>query len=460
MALTKVTNSMIQGAIVNVLDFGAVGDGVADDTIAIQAAVNSVTEGTIYFPNGTYRITGSILIDASVKYSLNLQGTGLASKILYDGTTSSIPMIYYYKGSNSAFATVENLQFYNNYRTGDTVLNGIVAIRIGEKNALAVSGVNGTCNMTIRKCQIQYCDIGIEIYSESDQTTIEDNYFFVWTGYAVWCGKNPSVVSGTGSASVRVQKNLMIGGQNGSWAVKIKGEACSVVDNVIQNATSGDGIWIFESKNFRISTNYTESTGGDNFIYVEDGGLGYIGENTIGSYPGANIIEIDATSYGINIGPNWYATSGGFPAFLILIDPAATSINILGEQKQTVVGGGGISGPVNFIIGATGNTTVLQTLKAAKVNTDLSFINVPGASTSTLFTVVGKSAYFVSITQGTELYSETAIVTVPENATTAIVTSLYQTNANLALSASGLNIRATNGVGATRTVHFAYLRIL
>ena len=31
MALTKVTFSMIEGAFVNVLDFGAVGDGVTDE---------------------------------------------------------------------------------------------------------------------------------------------------------------------------------------------------------------------------------------------------------------------------------------------------------------------------------------------------------------------------------------------------------------------------------------------
>lgn len=40
---------------ISVKDFGAVGDGVTDDTAAIQAAVDN--GGTIYFPNGTYEIT-------------------------------------------------------------------------------------------------------------------------------------------------------------------------------------------------------------------------------------------------------------------------------------------------------------------------------------------------------------------------------------------------------------------
>jgi len=55
MSLTKVSYSMIAGAPINVIDYGAKGDGVTNDTAAIQAAVNA--GGTIYFPDGTYEIT-------------------------------------------------------------------------------------------------------------------------------------------------------------------------------------------------------------------------------------------------------------------------------------------------------------------------------------------------------------------------------------------------------------------
>lgn len=50
MALTKVSYSMITGAAVNVLDYGAVGDGVTDDRAAIQDAVNAGS--AVYFPDG------------------------------------------------------------------------------------------------------------------------------------------------------------------------------------------------------------------------------------------------------------------------------------------------------------------------------------------------------------------------------------------------------------------------
>jgi hypothetical protein len=45
---------------VSVKDFGAVGDGTTNDTVAIQAAINSGST-SIYFPTGTYIVTGLVL---------------------------------------------------------------------------------------------------------------------------------------------------------------------------------------------------------------------------------------------------------------------------------------------------------------------------------------------------------------------------------------------------------------
>lgn len=68
MSLTKISFSMIEGALINVLDYGAVGDwngtSGTDNTAAIQAAIdkaNTYTDGaTVYFPPGNYRVTGTI----------------------------------------------------------------------------------------------------------------------------------------------------------------------------------------------------------------------------------------------------------------------------------------------------------------------------------------------------------------------------------------------------------------
>ena len=60
MSLTKVTYSMISGAPVNVDDFGAAGDGVTDDTAAIQAALSSGANEIVFAQGKTYLVNGGL----------------------------------------------------------------------------------------------------------------------------------------------------------------------------------------------------------------------------------------------------------------------------------------------------------------------------------------------------------------------------------------------------------------
>jgi len=64
MSLTKTSYSMINGAPANPLDFGAVGDGVTDDTLALQAFINYCRDNNVpgAFPQNdqSFRITSSL----------------------------------------------------------------------------------------------------------------------------------------------------------------------------------------------------------------------------------------------------------------------------------------------------------------------------------------------------------------------------------------------------------------
>jgi len=89
MSLTKATYSMIQGAPVNVLDYGAKGDGATDDTAAIQAALNAITTGgEVVFPPGTYLVSGggSLL---QPKSNTALIGTQTASVIRINSASAA-----------------------------------------------------------------------------------------------------------------------------------------------------------------------------------------------------------------------------------------------------------------------------------------------------------------------------------------------------------------------------------
>lgn len=64
MSLTKASFSLINGTPINVLDYGAVGNGTTDSTTAIQAAINAaaVNNQLLYFPTGTYLVTDTLTI--------------------------------------------------------------------------------------------------------------------------------------------------------------------------------------------------------------------------------------------------------------------------------------------------------------------------------------------------------------------------------------------------------------
>jgi hypothetical protein len=62
---------------ISVKDFGAVGDGVADDTAEIQAAIDAVIAsggGMLYIPAGTYKTTSALTVSDASK--INIQGAG------------------------------------------------------------------------------------------------------------------------------------------------------------------------------------------------------------------------------------------------------------------------------------------------------------------------------------------------------------------------------------------------
>ena len=75
--------------VVSVKDFGAVGDGVADDTAAIQAAIDSFAPysaftaegGNIYLPPGRFKLTASL--DLTGKHGLALIGSGVLSTEIF-----------------------------------------------------------------------------------------------------------------------------------------------------------------------------------------------------------------------------------------------------------------------------------------------------------------------------------------------------------------------------------------
>jgi hypothetical protein len=141
MSLTKATYSMIEGAPANVLDFGAVGDGVANDTAAIQAAVNAAD--AVYIPAGTY-ITDVVTIPANTE----IFGDGAATIIKQISTFANDSRGSLYANSGSAGTTVNNITIRDLRIEG----TNIVAPTFSEfKHLISLHGVR---NVLIENVQI------------------------------------------------------------------------------------------------------------------------------------------------------------------------------------------------------------------------------------------------------------------------------------------------------------------
>lgn len=99
---------------VSARDFGAVGDGVVDDTAAIQAAINSLSYGTVLLPSGGLFLVSGL----TLKPGVALVSTAAESATLL-AASNGVTLLRYEApiGPTPIGITVENLRLWNNGKT-------------------------------------------------------------------------------------------------------------------------------------------------------------------------------------------------------------------------------------------------------------------------------------------------------------------------------------------------------
>ena len=178
MALTKVSYSMIAGAVINVLDYGATGNGTTDDTNAIQLAAAAASGKALYFPGGTYGITSTITIPTNT--TVFGDGVGVSTiKKLGSGTTN----VFY--GLNVSSIIVHDLSFYGNSQSNGS--GDGLAIWIAQDSSATAIGHD----YQIVNCRFDNFKGDYWIKFTNDNTTydmtgvyVENNYFNSMTGNA------------------------------------------------------------------------------------------------------------------------------------------------------------------------------------------------------------------------------------------------------------------------------------
>lgn len=198
----------------NVKDYGAVGDGVVDDTAAINSVLallacsTDYTAGanqSVFFPEGTYRVTSTLVTGNSLSH-VTFHGEGAHSSVIaWDGGNAEM-----FKFVNAAHVVMRDLGFKGNANASKRPTYGI-RIHRG-------AGIVGTTSPTAFKMQNCFlgstssnsmttavgftCDSGLDAnndigtFENVDITNVATGYWFshantlwhtIWGGFVSFC---------------------------------------------------------------------------------------------------------------------------------------------------------------------------------------------------------------------------------------------------------------------------------
>ncbi len=162
----------------NVRDFGAVGDGQADDTDALRHAVDQGS-GHLLLPRGTYRLTRPLEVGLDAFGPLALSGEGGTARLLMDGPGPAVRLVGNHKktADPTGFAprvwqyqrmpTISNLEIVGNHDQADGIQ------------------LEGTMQTTITGVLIRRCRYGVHLVKHNRNVLLADSHIYDGIGPAI-----------------------------------------------------------------------------------------------------------------------------------------------------------------------------------------------------------------------------------------------------------------------------------
>lgn len=377
---------MVDGYFFNVMDFGATGNGTTDDTTSIVAAIASIgsSGGTLFFPQGTYLVTGLIISNSGIK----ILGTGWKSIIKLKNASNQY--IFRLTAGNIQFKDIQLDGNKSNQTSGkEAIQTGFNADNLIVQNVFIQNTywtgifVNGSKNTLIDGCRLLNCGAsgvdtnttgyGIDFESSTDWKVIN-------------CRIDTSLAEGIkcGGTSPYTSSNFVIS------------------NNTITNVQTDQRgcIFLFESQDGVISNNCLfgnpNATHGINGIYQRGPG---------GSSPTNNIISnnriedvsgvgIEIQSGGVILSGNRIKLSGtGSDAMGIYIGTGGDNSTIIGNSIENATQEGielfSSASLTNVLI----NGNIIKNTQASGTSNCAIRINCSGSGTISHVTISNNQLY-------------------------------------------------------------------
>lgn len=280
--LPKQSPKLAEAVFISVKNLGAVGNGIADDTKAIQKAIDTVDKsggGVVFFPSGTYKVTINAATSQAItiRSKLTLRGVGHKKSLIKlgdrQGNYNSI------LAGSTAESDLSHFAMYDIAIDGNSINNPVMtesdvqgdskfryALRsfVGKMihiercrftnqnnvNTITVNGENTISDITIKNNIFERIGGGSidydhsTIYTHGKKIDISNNYFYSLNGASTNAARTAIEIHGDDHT---VKGNVIDGFTNG---INITGYAKSsnnqsVTDNVIKEAYTGITIWSY-----------------------------------------------------------------------------------------------------------------------------------------------------------------------------------------------------------------------